>query len=160
MRVPTTLRLHDWDDRNELFLCLLRIKFWVQILFSKSLDKSLPKSYNTTPAKEGMECCSLLRPHSCSSFSKLTTWFQLTFAMCCGIMSMEAFADPILDVASRHLHRWTARLLFCFSLLLFTSKWWPHIIFSDTDLTTFLTIVTSGVHGDKMLGEYEKVVFA
>ena len=41
-----------------------------------------------------------------------------------------------------------------------TSKRWPHIIFSDTDLTTFLTIVTSGVHGDKMSGEYEKAVFA
>ena len=41
-----------------------------------------------------------------------------------------------------------------------TSKWWPHIIFSDTDLTTFLTIVTSGVHGDKMSGEHEKAVFA
>ena len=99
-------------------------------------------------------------PHSYCSFSKLTTCFQLTFAMCCGIIFMEAFAEPISDVASRHLHRWAARLLFCFSLLFHTSKWWPHIIFSDTDLTTFLTIVTSGVHGDKMSGEYEKAVFA
>ena len=48
----------------------------------------------------------------------------------------------------------------CFEILFYTSKWWPHIIFSDTDLTTFLTIVTSGVHGDKMSGEYEKAVFA
>ena len=47
-----------------------------------------------------------------------------------------------------------------FSSEFHTSKWWPHIIFSDTDLTTFLTIVTSGVHGDKMSGEYEKAVFA
>ena len=99
-------------------------------------------------------------PHSCCFFSKLTTWFQLTFAVHCGIISMEAFAEPISDVASRHLHRWAARLLFCFSLLFYTSKRWPHIIFSDADLTTFLTIVTSGVHGDKMSGEYEKAVFA
>ena len=41
-----------------------------------------------------------------------------------------------------------------------TSKRWPHIIFSDTDLTTFLTIVTTGVHGDKSVREYEKAVFA
>ena len=47
-----------------------------------------------------------------------------------------------------------------FEMHFLTSKWWPHIIFSDTDLTTFLTIVTSGVHGDKMSGEYEKAVFA
>ena len=47
-----------------------------------------------------------------------------------------------------------------FSSEFHTSKWWPHIIFSDTDLTTFLTIVTSVVHGDKMSGEYEKAVFA
>ena len=47
-----------------------------------------------------------------------------------------------------------------FEILFHISKRWPHIIFSDTDLTTFLTIVTSGVHGDKMSGEYEKAVFA
>ena len=126
--------------------------------------------YNTCGGRNGTVLCSdhivwpcdliCAWPHSCCSFSKLTTWFQLTFAMCCGIISMEAFAEPISDVASRHLHRWAARLLFCFSLLYYTSKWWPHIIFSDTDLTTFLTIVTSGVHGDKMSGEYEKAVFA
>ena len=37
----------------------------------KGLDKVNLKSYNTTPAKEEMECCSLLRPHS------LTMWFDL-----------------------------------------------------------------------------------
>ena len=29
----------------------------------KGLDKALHKSYNTTPAEEGMRCGSLLRPH-------------------------------------------------------------------------------------------------
>ena len=48
----------------ELFLCLLRIKFWVLILFRNLLDKAVILSYNTTPAEEGTECCSLLRPHS------------------------------------------------------------------------------------------------
>ena len=32
MCVLTALRLHDGNDRDELFLCLLRIKFWVLIL--------------------------------------------------------------------------------------------------------------------------------
>ena len=33
-------------------------------------------------------------------------------------------------------------------------------VFELRVLTTFLTIVTSGVHGDKMSGEYENAVFA
>ena len=47
-----------------------------------------------------------------------------------------------------------------FSSAFFTSKWWPHIIFSDTDLTTSLTINRTGVDGDKSVREYEKAVFA
>ena len=53
MRVPTALRLHDGNDRDELFLCLLRIKFWVLILFRNLLDNRAILSYNTTPAEEG-----------------------------------------------------------------------------------------------------------
>ena len=78
MCVPMALRLHDGNDRDELFLCLLRIKFWVLIFIfegpciplavycvklvaydrrvanklRKGLDKALHKSYNTTPAEE------------------------------------------------------------------------------------------------------------
>ena len=81
MGVLMALRLHDGNDRDEPFLCLLRINFRVLILFRKDLhtaitdavycvklvvcdrrvanklrkglDKALHKSYNTTPAEEG-----------------------------------------------------------------------------------------------------------
>ena len=81
MCVLRALRLHDRDDRDEIYLCLLRIKFWVLIYcetdlhtaitdavycvkfvacdrrlankLRKGLDKALHKSYNTTPAEEG-----------------------------------------------------------------------------------------------------------
>ena len=53
MCVLTALRLHDGNDRDELFLCLLRIKFWVLILLLKGLDNLAFLSYNTTPAEEG-----------------------------------------------------------------------------------------------------------
>ena len=52
MRVPMALRLHDGNDRDELFLCLLRIKFWVLFLFRNILDKAAILSYNTTPSEE------------------------------------------------------------------------------------------------------------
>ena len=60
MGEPMALRLHDGNDRDELFLCLLRIKFWTLILLWKGLDKALHKSYNTTPAEEGTRSGSLL----------------------------------------------------------------------------------------------------
>ena len=143
-----------WRWSRRAFLCLLRINFWVQILFSRGLDNRLKKSYNTTPVEEGMRCSSLLRPHN------LTMWVErywphsfrcfllnrphVVVGMFSSLLSMLFFAaDEIV-----------------FECIFHTSKWWPHIIFSDTDLTTFLTIVTSGVHGDKMSGEYEKAVFA
>ena len=55
MRVLTAFRLHDENDRDELFLCLLRIKFCVLILFRNGLDKATVLSYNTTPAEEGRD---------------------------------------------------------------------------------------------------------
>ena len=57
-----------WRWSRRAFLCLLRINFWVQILFSRGLDNRLKKSYNTTPAEEGMSYCSLLRPHSLTMY--------------------------------------------------------------------------------------------
>ena len=60
MRVPMALRLHDVNDRDELFLYLLRIKFWVLILLLKGLDNLAFLSYNTIPAEEGTRSGSLL----------------------------------------------------------------------------------------------------
>ena len=136
-----------------LFLCLLRIKFWVLNLMQNGLDNRLKKSYNTTPAEEGMECDSLFRPHSLTMYL-LWAWphvfvaFNRVDHMRWLVCFLAAFCVVLLCRRSY------------FERLFYTSKWWPHIIFSDTDLTTFLTIVTSGVHGDKMSGEYEKAVFA
>ena len=153
MRVPTTLRLHDWDDRNELFLCLLRIKFWVRALFQNGLDNRMKKSYNTTPAEKewSVVLCSdhivwpcnsfCAWPHSFRYFSSGRPHVLVAVFLLCSL----CFSSLPADEFSEHFR---------------TSKWWPHIIFSDTDLTTFLTIITSGVHGDKMSGEYEKAVFA
>ena len=141
------------ENPNRFFFvyCVSNFERW--FLFSRGLDKALHKSYNTTPAEEGMECDSLLRPHD------LTMWFDLcltTYFRCflsgrphvvvaMFLLCSLCFSSLPTDEFSEHFH---------------TSKWWPHIVFSDTDLTTFLTIVTSGVHGDKMSGEYEKAVFA
>ena len=41
--------------------CVSNFEF--EFYFQGGLDNRLKKSYNTTPAEEGMECCSLLRPH-------------------------------------------------------------------------------------------------
>ena len=74
MCVLMALRLHDGNDRDELFLCLLRIKFWVLILFRNLLDNRAILSYNTTPAEEGWRC-SLLCLTTCLSslIMRLTT---------------------------------------------------------------------------------------
>ena len=64
MCVLTALRLHDGNDRDELFLCLLRIKFWVLILLLKGLDNLAFLSYNTAPA-EGKTRISFLLLDAC-----------------------------------------------------------------------------------------------
>ena len=153
MCVQTALRLHNGNDRDELFLCLLRIKFWVLILFLNLLDKATIVSYNTTPAEK--EWCVVLCsdhmvwpcdltcawPHSYRRFLSGRPHAVIGVFLICSLYFSSLPADEFLE----HFY---------------TSKWWPHIIFLDTDLTTFLTIVTSGVHGDKMSREYEKAVFA
>ena len=138
---------------TRFFLCLLRIKFWVQVLFQNGLDNRLKKSYNTTPAEKGMEYDSLLRPHS------LTMWFDpwLTTSLSMFFIDRPHAVIGVFLICSLYFSSLPADT---FSSVFYTSKQWPHIIFSDMDLTTFLTIVTSGVHGDKMSGEYEKAVFA
>ena len=131
--------------------CVSNFEF--EFYFQGGLDKAHHKSYNTTPAEERMQCISLLRPHSLTMLFA-PRWphsfrcFLLNrphAAIDMFLLSFLFFSSLPADEFSEHFR---------------TSKRWPHIIFSDTDLTTFLTIVTSRVHGDKMSGEYEKAVFA
>ena len=70
------LWLDDGNDRDELFLCLLRIKFWVLILLLKGLDNLAFLSYNTTPAEEGCRCSLICLTTCLSSLCvRLTTYF-------------------------------------------------------------------------------------
>ena len=147
MRVLTALRLHDGDDRDEPFLCLLRIKFWVLILLRKVLDKALHKSYNTTPAEGKTRSSSLL-------FAAWFFWphiYHLIFHTWPHVVA-KVFLLCSLQVSSLPAERFSD-----------ASTAWKqdHIsIIRYLDLTTSLTIIRTGVHGDKMSREYEKAVFA
>ena len=113
MRVPTALRLHDGNDRDELFLCLLRIKFWVLNLLKIVLDKGAILSYNTTPAEGGIT-------------SLCSCWL---------ILSDHMFIISRYEVD----HMWQlvclfsalCKFLLCrrsnFRALLPPQNWWPHI---------------------------------
>ena len=112
----------------------------------KGLDKALHKSYNTTPAEERRSSSLLLAvwlfwPHVYHLF--LWSWPHVAVGMFL-LYSPYVFSPTMKQFSSTST----------------TSNWWPHIIFSDTDLTTSLTINRTGVHGDKMSREYEKAVFA
>ena len=136
MCVLTALRLHDGNDRDEFFLCLLRIKFWVLILFLNLLDKAAIVSYNTTPAEEGTRSGSPL----CAA----------------------DFSDHIVIISFLTVdHIWW---LVCFFSVLYTfllcqrNNFWAllppqnhdHIsIIRYSDLTTYLTTYRTGAHGDK-----------
>ena len=140
MCVLTALRLHDGDDRDEFFLWLLRIKFWVLILFRIGLDKDAILSYNTTPADEESALCSAW-PHSYHLFSGGWPHIGVGVFLLCSlyISSLPAGQIPSASTVWKQ----------------------DHIsIIRRSDLTTSLTINRSGVHGDKMSREYEKAVFA
>ena len=149
MCVLTALRLHDGNDRDELFLCLLRIKFWVLILLLKGLDNLAFLSYNTTPAEEGCRCSLICLTTCLSSLCvRLTTYFG-------------RFASSLLFMC---LFTFLGVFLLClrsdFRALL-PPRNHDHIsIIRYSDLTTSLTINRTGVHGDKSAREYEKAVFA
>ena len=113
MCVPTALRRHDGNDRDELFLCLLRIKFWVLFLFRNILDKAAILSYNTTPAEGGRSSSLLLAawlfwPHVYHLF--LWSWphveigVLLLYSICFSSLPAEQFLSAST-----------------------TPNWWPHI---------------------------------
>ena len=141
-----------WSRRCFFFVyCVSNFEYC--FLFSRGLDKYVFPSYNTTPAEEGIMYF-LCSDHMVCPCDLICVWphnfhcFQSTDHMrwlVCFFSTLYTFPRCRRSDFEMHFP---------------TSKWWPHIIFSDMDLTTFLTIVTSGVHGDKMSGEYEKAVFA
>ena len=153
MRVPTALRLHDGNDRDELFLCLLRIKFWTLILFRDGLDKYVFLSYNTTPAEEGMDSSLFLAtwffwPHIYHLFG--WDWPHVAVGMFFSALSIFALRSLVFLLCRRSNFR-----------ALLPPKNDDHMtIILYLDLTTSLTINRTGVHGDKMSREYEKAVFA
>ena len=146
MCVLTALRLHDGDDRGELFLCLLRIKFWALILLQKGLDKVFRKSYNTMPAKEGL-----------GNFLRLATWLFWPHVYHLFVWGWPHIGVGVFLLCSLYISSLPAEQIPSASTV------WKqdHIsIIRRSDLTTSLTINRSGVHGDKSAREYEKAVFA
>ena len=75
MCVLMALRLHDGNDRDEFFLCLLRIKFWVlNFIFKRSWQSpSQELQYNTcrrrTKVFSALCCLIFAWPHSYHLFS-------------------------------------------------------------------------------------------
>ena len=115
------LRLYDGNDRDEFFLCLLRIKFWVLNLLKIVLDKTGIVSYNTTPAEEGTRSSSLLfatwvADHMfISSLSKVDHIWRLL----CFLYLLSIFTLRSLCISSLPAER--------FSSASTTPKAWPHI---------------------------------
>ena len=113
MCVPMALCLDDGNDRDELFLCLLRIKFWVLILLLKGLDNLAFLSYNTTPAEEGW-----------GSSLLFAAWFFWPH-------SYHLFSDGWPHVAVEVFLRCSRYISFLpakrFSSASTTPKSWPHI---------------------------------
>ena len=147
MCVLMALRLHDGNDRDEFFLCLLRIKFWVLFLFRNILDKAAILSYNTTPAEEGRSNSLLL-----AAWLLPDHMFIISFQMVDHMWRLKYFFAAL------------GIFLFCrrsdFRALLPPQNHDHISIIRYLDLTTSLTINRTGVHGDKMSREYEKAVFA
>ena len=153
MGEPMALRRHDGNDRDELFLCLLRIKFWVLNLLRKGLDNRAILSYNTTPAEEGRSSSPLL-----AAWLFLTTCLSslnMSLTTCVGwsvLLCSICFYSPLSCISSLHAERFSSAS---------TTRKQDHMpIIRHSDLTTSLTINRSGVHGDKSVREYEKAVFA
>ena len=112
MRVPMALRLHDGNDRDEFFLCLLRIKFWVLILFRNLLDKDAIPSYNTTPAEEGR-----------GSSLLLAAWFFWPHVYHLHTWSWPHMAVGVFLLCSRRFSSLlTKQILSAYA----TPKSWPH----------------------------------
>ena len=114
MCVLRALRLHDGNDRDELFLCLLRIKFWVLILLRKGLDNLAFLSYNTTPAEEGTRSNSLL----------FATWLFWPHVYHLSVWSWPHTAVGLFLLCSRRFSSLPAKR---FSSASTTPKSWPHI---------------------------------
>ena len=111
MCVPMALRLHDGNDRDGLFLCLLRIKFWVLNLLKIVLDKTGIVSYNTTPAEEGTRSNSLLFatwlfwPHSYHLFVRSWPHVADCIYLLCYLQVSSLSAERFLS-ASTTPNRW------------------------------------------------------
>ena len=146
MCVPMALRLDDGDDRDEPFLCLLRIKFWVLNLSRKGLDNRAILSYNTTVAEVGQRCALLF-----------AAWFSWPHVYHLSVWSWPHTAVGLFLLCSRHFSFLPAERF------LSASTTWKqdHMPISRySDLTTSLTINETGVHGVGSAREYEKAVFA
>ena len=109
----------------------------------------------------------LTKPFTRVTIQHLQKEDEVFSALCCLIVLTTCLSSldmSLTTYAGRRVSSLLSVYFFSASGVIFKRiyhpKTRPHIIFSDMDLTTFLTIVTSGVHGDKMSGEYEKAVFA
>ena len=134
------------DFSAALFFAYCVSNFECYFLFSRGLDKYDFVSYNTTPA-EGVR----------SSF--------LPFAA-------QLLPDHIVIISFCEVDHICRLVCFFSALYVFLLCWrskfrallppqnHDHMtIIRYSDLTTSLTIIRTGVHGDKMSREYEKAVF-
>ena len=135
-----------WRWSRRAFLCLLRIKFWAWFLFINLLDKAAILSYNTTPAEVGRSSSLFLAtwlfwPHVCYLFvwgwPHIGVGMFLLYSLYISYLPAERFLSASTTWNQDHMP-----------------------IIQHSDLTTSLTINRTGVHGDKLSGEYEKAVFA
>ena len=121
MCVLMALRLHDENDRDELFLCLLRIKFWVLILFRNGLDKATVLSYNTTPAEEGRGISLLFAARLLPDHMFIILWYEVDhmLRLACSFSALGVFLLCSLSISSLSAEEFLSAST--------TPNWWPHI---------------------------------
>ena len=107
MRVPTALRLYDGNDRDELFLCLLHIKFWVLIFIWEPTWQSCDCKLQYNTCRRGMRSLLCLTTCLSSLFRRLTT--------CVGWRVPSLFSVQSFSAGGANFER------FCHQ------KSWPHI---------------------------------
>jgi len=131
--------------------CVSKFERW--FLFSKGLDNPWILSYNTTPA-EGERSTSLLS----------AAWFYLTTCLSALYLRLTTYGSwsvPTCSICFCSPFSCISSLLAKQFSNVFTTWKQDHMtIILYSDLTTSLTINSSGVRGDKMARKYEKAVFA
>ena len=141
MCVPTGLLIHVGDDRDLLFLCLLRIKFWVLIfIFKEALTTVWIRVTIPQPLKkdEGVLCFLLL---VFSDHMFIISFYEADHIMAIGVFLLCSK----FFVLRAHVFFSVSRVILSASTI------WKQdhmTIIRYSDLTTSLTINRTGLLGD------------